>query len=285
VARYWPEFAAGGKDKVTVRQAMTHRAGVPGYDPPITPDTVLDWDASCANIAAQSHWFGGDDKISYHPSTYGFLLGEIMRRTDGRKPAQFVREEIAERGGIDLQIGVSSRKELDRIAHFKYPPMPPPDAQPPFNAEGMRINMSSGGTAAPSWARMSADISAGNGYTNARAMAQLTSIFACGGELEGERYLSKSVVDEALSLQATGEDWLFGPVNMCLGFNLDSNSFPAPTPTTVHWGGAGGSQLCMDPRTGVGYGFAMNQIRMGHGPEDTRFMRLWQALSETMGAL
>jgi CubicO group peptidase (beta-lactamase class C family) len=286
VATYWPEFGVGGKDRVTVREAMTHRDGVPGFEPPISFETHHDWEATTANIAAQTHWFGGDNKISYHPVTYGFVLGEIMRRVDGRRPAQFVREEIAERAGIDIQIGLQSKSELARVAEIKWPPLPLASDPPPFNPEGIRIYASSGWGDRRTWERMSADISAGNGYANGHAMAKLCSIFAQDGELDGVRYLSKEIVDEALSPQASGEDWLFGPVNLCLGFSLDSPAFPAPTPSSVHWGGMGGAQLVWDRETGLAYGFAMNQFEVGTpaGP-GPRFARLWKALTAVMNGL
>ncbi len=286
VATYWPEFGVGGKDRVTVRESMTHRDGVPGFEPPISFETQHDWEATTANIAAQTHWFGGDNKISYHPITYGFVLGEIMRRVDGRRPAQFIREEIAEKAGIDVQIGLQSKSELARVAQLSWPPFPPPDDPHVLNPEGMRINASAGWGNGNTWERMSADISAGNGYTNGRAMAQLCSIFAQEGELDGVRYLSKAIVNEALSLQASGEDWLYGPVNLCLGFALDSQTFPAPTPSSVHWGGMGGSQLLWDRKTGFAYGFAMNQMALGTPVSPSpRFERLWDALAEVMNGL
>jgi len=99
VATYWPEFAAGGKDHVTVREAMSYRGGVPGFEPPIPFEALRDWRAMTANLAAQTHWFGGEARLCYHPVTHGFLLGEIIRRVDGRMPSQFFRETFAEPAG------------------------------------------------------------------------------------------------------------------------------------------------------------------------------------------
>ena len=197
VATYWPAFAAGGKERVTVREAMTHRAGVPGFNPPAPFDLLHDWDAITAQIAADTHWFGGEARVCYHPVTYGFILGEIIRRVDGRLPSRFFREEIAERAGIDFKMSLRAEDECERLAGTGYlvQPGPPPAGGDPLVG---RIMMSQGPGDWTSWARRRADIPSSNGYGNGRAIARLCAIGASGGELDGVRYLSKAMVDEAV---------------------------------------------------------------------------------------
>ena len=285
VATYWPEFAAGGKSRVTVREAMSHRAGVPGFDPPVAYEAQHDWAGITRHIAAEQHWFGGDSVLCYHVLTYGLILGEIVRRVDGRGPAAFFREEVAERAGIDLQIGLRSQAERSRVARRCYIPPPPPLHFDAPLAE--RIWASVGVADDPeSWEHQRAEQPSNNGHTNGRAVARLCAIFADGGELDGVRFLSKALVDEASREQAFAEDPFFGPLRMGLGFGLDSEGFPAPTPTTFHWGGMGGSLACADQKTGVGFGYAMNNFIITADPvNEPRTRRLWDTLGEVMSGL
>src|SRR5262249_36632006 len=89
IAHLWPAFAAGGRAGVTVRDPLTHRSGVPGLDPPASFEDHFDWETITARIAAEPHWFGGERRLCYAPVHSGFILGEVMRRTDGRTPARF----------------------------------------------------------------------------------------------------------------------------------------------------------------------------------------------------
>jgi CubicO group peptidase (beta-lactamase class C family) len=285
VADYWPEFAAGGKDRVTVREAITYRAGVPSFDPPIPGELLRDWPALTARLAAETHWFGGDSRICYHPVTIGIILGEIMRRVDGRLPAQFFREEIAEKAGIDFQMHLRDPADLERVSPHRT--AAPPRPFPPSKMMAQRLL----GGILPSnptrWERLSYDLPAGSGCSNGRAIARLCSIGAMGGELDGVRYLSKEIIDEASSLQAEGEDPLFGPIRWGLGFALDGKGYPGPTPTCFHWGGAGGSFALMDQPTGVSCGYAMNNLIFGedHPRNEARNNRLWNTLGEVMRSL
>jgi len=283
VASYWPEFAAGGKADVTVRDALTHQAGVPWFDPPIPGATYGDWAAATARLAAQPHCFGGERRVCYHAATLGFVLGEIMRRVDGRLPSQFFREELAEKAGIDLQIRLLSPDELERLSPLGFLSQPP---APPDDPMLRRIVGSVVPGEFSEWQRRSIESPGGGCCGNGRAIARLCSIGAQGGELDGVRYLSKALVDEASSLQAEGIDPLFGPIRWGLGFALDGEGYPGPTPTCFHWGGAGGSFGLMDQATGVSCGYAMNNMIMGPEPRnETRNNRLWAALERVMTGL
>jgi CubicO group peptidase (beta-lactamase class C family) len=280
VATYWPEFAAGGKDRVTVRQAMTHRAGVPGFEPPVTFEEAHDWAAMAANIAAQDHWFAGEDRVLYHAFTYGNVLGEIMRRVDGRRPSQFFREEVAEKAGIDLQMGLRARDDIARCAEFGY--LEPPGSLLMADELYRRANESIGSGDWTTWERLSAELPASNGYGNGGSIARLCAILASGGELDGVRYLSKALIDEASTEQAFSKDEYLGEISFGLGFGLDSEAFPAPTPTAFHWGGYGGSLGVMDQATGLSFGYAMNNLVVGDGEDfgGPRLKRFFDAIRQ-----
>jgi CubicO group peptidase (beta-lactamase class C family) len=101
VARYWPEFAEGGKAAVTVREALSHQAGVPGLVPAIPMEMTWDFEAFTTRLAAEPHWFEGQRRVAYHAFTYNTLIGGLIRRADGRPPRQFFIEEIAVPADLD----------------------------------------------------------------------------------------------------------------------------------------------------------------------------------------
>ncbi len=130
IATYWPAFAAGGKEAVTVRDLFTHQAGAPGFTPPVSTSIFLDWEASAARIAAEPHWFGGERRVIYHGGTYGLIAGELIRRVDGRMPAQFFRDEVSGPAGLDFHYGLAEVPNPSRVAEllrFAAPPGPPPE--------------------------------------------------------------------------------------------------------------------------------------------------------------
>ena len=284
VAHYWPEFGQNGKQSVTVRDALTHQAGVPGFDPPVSFEALHDWDAITAHIAAENHWFDGRKVACYHPVTYGFLVGELIRRVDGRRPGTFFREEVAQKVGADFQIGLSSTSDLARVAGLQFPL--PPTELPPTDPLAERILGSVGSGDWSSWERLSADIPASNGCGNGRSIARICAILALRGEHDGVRYLSQRMVDEAATVQAYTEDRVLGWIKYGLGFGLHSSEFPAPTPTAFHWGGYGGSFGMMDPPTGISCGYAPNNLHLDGSPfADPRLRRLWDVLGELLSTL
>ncbi len=284
LARYWPAFAQGGKDKVTLRDFITHQGGVPGFVPNATFDELLDWKRATAHLAAQPHRFGGKKVLCYHPITYGYVLGEVIRRVDGRMPARFFRDEIARKANADFHMGLSSWLDLFRVAEPT--PLPPP----PFEVNSIATEiidstpLFSGN--ARTWKFASASIPSVLGFGNGRSIARLCAIFAMQGRLGWRRYLSKRMVAEAAREQIYGEDLYIGMIRWGLGFGLDSKDFPAPSPTSFHWGGAGGSWGVMDPKSQVSLGYAPNNFLSGAGAAmDPRLARFNAALTKLMPKL
>lgn len=260
MALYWPEFEQGGKGAITVRDALTHQAGVPGFDPVLTFEDLKDWGKVTANIAAQTHRFGGERKVCYHLSTYGFILGELIRRVDGRWPARFFREEIADRTGADFQIALGSKADMPRLADLRWPA----ELAPPPADDDLRTYVLDSLVFGPdnSFETNSAELPSGSGKGNARSIARVCAILAMGGELDGERYMSRAMADEAGREQVFAEDPFFGWIKFGLGFGLHNPMFPAPSPTAFHWGGYGGSWALVDQKGGVSLGYAPNNLRL-----------------------
>ncbi|CAN1572234.1 AmpC Beta-lactamase class C and other penicillin binding proteins [Caulobacteraceae bacterium] len=283
VARYWPEFGQGNKDRVTVRQALTHQAGVPGFRPPATFEDLHDWKAITARIAAMPHWFGGETTLCYHPVTYGFLLGEILRRVDGRDIATFAREEVTSRIGADFQLGPINPADISRVAEPKFL-LPAPDHQYPGGLTGSIMDsVGLGDWTSPG--RLSALIPASNCYANGRSIARICSVFAGEGAVDGIRLLSPHWARETGREQVSGEDLALGPIRYGMGMGIDNRDFPAPGPNAFHWGGYGGSWGLMDPDSQVAFGYAPNTLDFGGGTISPRLAGFHQALMDILPGL
>jgi CubicO group peptidase (beta-lactamase class C family) len=294
VCRYWKAFGQGGKDKVTVRDFITHQGGVPGFVPPVTAADLTDWHRMTAHIAAQPHRFGGKKELCYHAVTYGFVLGELIRRVDGRMPSQYFREEFAEWLGADFHMGLSSWWQLLRVAEttqlVEDNAQVPDDSRIPVpkQAEMAKEVWSSVDFFSPeaqkfmrTWRFASATVPAMLGFGNGRSIARLCSVMAMNGRPGWRRYLSKAIISEAASQQIYGEDLYIGRISWGLGFGLDSVDYPAPSPTAFHWGGIGGSWGLMDPAAKISFGYAPNHFLIAQGAKsDPRVARFNEALRE-----
>jgi len=273
VARYWPEFAQGGKAAVTVREALSHRAGVPGLDAGISMADFIQWDIITARLAAEPHWFAGKPRLTYHAMMYVPLIGEIVRRIDGRMPGVFFAEEIAGPIGADVHLGLADRADEARLSRPKVPaPGPAPDPTTLFG----RIRRSVAPPAPEdrgSWAILSGPSSA---LANGRGLARMMAVFANRGTLDNHRVLSEEIVAEAGRSQAFEKCPLMGWLNMGLVFGLHSDPYPLPMPTAMAWGGQGGSWAVADPSTGLSLGYAPNNF---DAPvlDDRRLMNLGRA--------
>ncbi len=284
VARYWPEFAAAGKEKVKVSHLMAHSAGLSGWKEKITLEDVYDWDKMTTLLAAQAPYWEPGTQSGYHALTQGFLVGEVVRRITGRSLGTFFREEVAEPLGADFHIGLPASED-DRVADLI--PPPPGSAIGDGDQSELVANMSRNPgvnvleTRTRAW--RGAEIPAGGGTGNARSIAQIHAILANGGEAQGKRFMSEAGCRKALELQIEGTDLILGgPAKFGMGFGLPSAAVPLPNPNTIFWGGYGGSLVIidMDARTTIAY--AMN--KMGATTTgDTRAlgmaMAIWQGLA------
>ena len=196
-----------------------------------------------------------------------------------------MREELAHQAGADFHFGLTSRSDVARVAELRFPSVPPLLD----DTVAGRANASVGLGRWDSWERLSADIPAGVGLANGRSIARLCAIFAMGGTLDGVRYLSREMVAQATTEQLYVEDETFGWLRLGLGFGLHSETFAAPTPSSFHWGGYGGSWGLMDPKAGLSLGFAPNDLTVA-APDsiltlDPRLDRFTQVLAELIPTL
>lgn len=288
VARYWPEFAQAGKAAIPVHFLLSHRAGLPAIDAPLPTEALYDWDTMTRALAAQEPWWEPGTQHGYHAFTFGWLVGEVVRRITGKGLGKFWREEVAEPLGIDCHIGLAAEHDA-RVAEFI--PNQPPPGEADFEQEllkhaGPMVQKAMNNppkTVADmntlAWRR--AEIPAGNAHTNARALARVYGALACGGEAGGIRVLSLESIERARTEQASGPDAvLFGmPTRFGLGFSLptEGTGFGSASAAAFGCPGAGGSIGFADPGARVGFGYVMNQMQAGM-PPDPRALRLIDAL-------
>jgi CubicO group peptidase (beta-lactamase class C family) len=262
-AHYWPEFAANGKKEVRVKHFLSHSAGLSGFDVPATTEDLYDWEKMTARLAAQAPWWEPGTKSGYHALTQGYLIGEIVRRVTGQTIGRFFREEIAEPLGADFHIGLD-KKHFDRVADL-VPPADPrilssvdPDSIAARSFRGAPQTVAATRTAA--WRQ--AEIPAGNGHGNARSIARVQSLVACGGAVNGKRILSEAGVGRVFEEQTFGVDLVLGfPIRFGLGYGLKSERMPlGPNPRTCFWAGYGGSLVIIDADARMCLAYAMNRM-------------------------
>jgi CubicO group peptidase (beta-lactamase class C family) len=275
VGRYWPEFAVAGKEKVLVRHLLGHTAGLPDWDGPV--GELYDWPAATARLAALApQWEPGTD-AGYHSLTQGFLVGEVVRLVTGRSVGDFFAQEVAGPLGADFRIGLPAEHD-HRVALMVPPPSrdedyaasAPGGGAPP--AAGTAVRVRDGNSVA--WRR--AQIPAASGFGNARSVALVQSVMACGGAVRGLRLLSREGCDRARQEQFNGVDRRLGmPVRWGLGYGLFGSG--------LGWGGWGGSIVMVEPGERMAVAYVTNQMR--EPADDSRGLEVIMAAYDGLKAL
>lgn len=262
VAKYWPEFAASGKADVKVSHLMSHSAGLSGWKEKLAVADLYDWEKCTTLLAAQAPYWAPGSAPGYHALTQGYLVGEVIRRIDGRSVGRFFHEEIAGPLGADFHIGLPASEDA-RVAEL----LPPPTGQgvEARKETDLQANMSGNPGIDVSETRKrawrGAEIPAAGGTGNARAVALVHTILANGGVAKGKRFMSEAGCRKALELQVEGTDLILGmPVRYGLGFGLAGGMVPLPSPNTIFWGGYGGSLAIIDMDARTTFAYAMNKM-------------------------
>lgn len=285
VARYWPEFAAGGKDAVKVSHLMSHSAGLSGWKEPMVKEDLYDWDKATSMLAAQAPFWEPGTAPGYHGLTQGYLVGEVVRRITGKSLGTVFREEIAQPLGADFHIGLPASEDA-RVAEL----IAPPPAEAGLGAgprSELQANMSDNPPLEVSETRTrawrGAEIPAAGGTGNARSVAEVQSVLANGGVAKGKRILSEAGCRKALELQIEGPDLILGiPARFGMGFGLAGGAVPLPNPNTIYWGGYGGSLVIVDMDARTVFAYAMNKMA-GTTTGDMRAFSLAMAMWEALG--
>ncbi|MFC3572055.1 serine hydrolase domain-containing protein [Streptomyces yaanensis] len=288
VATYWPEFAAAGKESVLVRHLLSHRAGLAGLREPHSADQLYDWELTVARLAATEPWWQPGTRSGYHALTYGFLVGEVVRRVSGLLPGAFLEREVTGPLGIDFTIGLPE-KEAGRAAELVQPPIADSTEQAAVFAQlapaalAALANPLVGAAEANSPEWRAAELPALNGHGTARAVAALYGILARRGSWDGRQVLSPEAAERVREGQGSCRDLVLGAglgrdTEIGLGLWLSgSEGSYGPNPRAFGHDGFGGSCGLADPEAGVSLGYVMN--RMGpHIADDPRKMALIDAL-------
>jgi CubicO group peptidase (beta-lactamase class C family) len=266
VATYWPEFAAQGKEGVTLAQVLGHTAGVPGWDPPITPEVLYDWDRAATALAAQALWWEPGTASGYHALSQGFIEGEVVRRVTGRTIGTFFRDEIAEPLGADFHIGLPESEE-HRVGRMI--PLDAGMAQAAVDPSsvGARALLSCPLTGAEpnTSAWRAAEIPSAGGTGNARSVARVHSALANGGTVDGVKILSAEGIEPIFAEQFHDVDEVLGvKLRLGTGFGLMNDVVPlSPNPRSCFWGGWGGSVAVFDLDAQLSVAYVMNRMASG----------------------
>nr|WP_256355656.1 serine hydrolase domain-containing protein [Pseudomonas sp. PDM29] len=269
VARYWPEFAAAGKESVTLRQLLCHQAGLPALRELLAPEALYDWQTMVDALAAETPWWTPGEGHGYAAITYGWLIGELLRRADGRGPGESIVARVAKPLGLDFHVGLAD-EEFHRVAHIARGKGNVGDAaaqrllqvtmrEPAAMTTRAFTNPPSimTSTNKPEWRRMQQP--AANGHGNARSLAGFYAGLLDGSLLESE------MLDELTREHSLGEDkTLLTRTRFGLGCMLDQPEVANATfglgPRAFGHPGAGGSIGFADPEHDVAFGFVTNTL-------------------------
>jgi len=273
VATYWPEFAAGGKGDIEVRHVMGHTSGVSGWDQPVTMDDVLDDDKATAMLAQQEPWWEPGSASGYHALNQGHMVGEVIRRIDGRGLARFFAEEIADPMGADFTIGAPTENHA-RISDVTPPPPPPPPEE--IDPDSPMIKTFTGPVVdaavahTPAW--RAATIGAANGHGNARSVAKIQAAMSNGGSAHGVELLSADTIEQVFDTQSDGVDLVLGlPMRFGLAYALPNPADPMGYNSghVCYWCGWGGSVVVNDLDNRITMAYVMNRMQAGLVGNDT----------------
>ena len=285
VATYWPEFAAKGKGAITVNQVMSHQAGLDGVNVPMADDDLFDWQRVVNALAAMAPLWPPGSRCVYHPLTYGFLAGELIRRIDGRSAGRFIAHEIAKPLQLDLHVGLASAddaraaqmsagaKAYDWVRQGEQSAYPHAFRNPSLDASAPNQR---------AW--RAAEIPGANAHSDARSLARLYGALARGGELGGVRLLSAQGLANAVAVRFDGLDACFlAPTVFGAGFRRDAVGF-GPHVDAGNFGhtGWGGSVAFADPARGLGFAFVTNHLLGFDDGVDPRRQRVLDAVYQAL---
>jgi CubicO group peptidase (beta-lactamase class C family) len=285
----WSEFGNNGKELVTFRDLLGHRSGLPAIRARMAPGAMMQWSSMTEALSRETPWWSPGTTHGYHVNTFGFLVGEVIRRATGLTVGQLVKRDIAQPLGTDIYLGAPDHLH-HRMADFEWPGEPMPEAQPSgltdeqlmqFNTYNNPSGLSGAGVVnSPEWRK--AEMPSTNMHASARGVAALYTALAHGGTYDNVTVLPFDVLAEAVTEVSTGDDIVLGRSSrFAHGFQipLPERGF-GPNPEAFGHYGAGGSVGFCDPVAKVGFGYVMNQ--MGPRWQNPRNKALMNALYQSL---
>ncbi len=276
IAEVWPEFGAGGKASCTVRHVLTHQGGFPVFPLDFPPERIPDWDAlTAATAALPALWPPGTD-VGYHPLTFGFALGEVIRRVDGRMPREFLAQEIFGPLGMEASLGLDATQDASTVA------LPRAMSEVTFDdPEGSEQRTSRIAALFASPYVLRAQVPAANGIGTAEALARFYAMLEQGGALDGVRLLREDTVADMTRVHAsTEQDWTSHlPSSYGLGVLVGGVFAPYDRAGVFGHGGQQSTISYADPSLGLAVAYVTNGL---HDPlvVQLRTEEMAQAIAE-----
>ncbi len=287
IAHYWPEFGCNGKEQITAAQVLSHQAGLAAVDAELTLAEVLAWDPVVNAIAAQAPNWEPGSKHGYHARSFGWILGELIRRVTGQSPGRYLAEHICRPLDLSYWVGLPSA-ELPRCATL-VPPEGGSDAVAALlGADSLTVRVMSGPSGLfgynEMWNRpevLAAEMPSSNGVGDARSLARFYHILA--GGVDGLSLLGPEQLTLACKPQVRGPDAvIFHETCFGLGYSLQPMLAPGAGPNCFGHPGAGGSVAFADPDAGIGFAYVMNAMQFNM-EGDPRGLGLIRAVYECLG--
>jgi CubicO group peptidase (beta-lactamase class C family) len=300
VCKYWSEFAQNGKEKITVRQLLSHQAGLFAFDTIIDKKVVFDLDRLAVILAQQKPAWDPGTRQAYHAQSLGFYEGELLRRVDPkhRSLGQFFQDEIASPLGLDFYICLPEEISNSRLAVIQKAS----SIEMMLNIRSFPLMIASMNPHSPTYRAVfknpgpwllldkervysrNLENPSGGGIGNARAIAQAYSVFATGGRELGvkQETLQKLMAPAVPSLNGFYDEVVKKEMALSLGFLKPCATYPYGHPTAFGTPGAGGSFGFADPKNQIGYAYVMNQMGTKMGG-DSRDLALREAFFRSIG--
>jgi len=273
IADIWPEFAENGKEAITLEQILSHQEGLCGIKDEMPPEEWLDWDAICTRLATMKPLWAPGSASGYHPQTFGFIVGEVLRRATGKSVGRHLRNDAS---GIFCGM---QNSEIDNTAFMPKPPRAPnlgnmTDLKriaflKPWSAPA-RVSRED-------WA--AAELPASNMHTNALALATYLHPFANEGmQVNGDSYCNADAISQALTARISGDDLVL-PFHLtwAAGLMINTQGHFGPSKTAFGHAGFGGSCIVIDPARRLSIAYVMNKMSE-HLVGDPRALNLIEAV-------
>ncbi|KKN26231.1 hypothetical protein LCGC14_0876760 [marine sediment metagenome] len=280
VSKYWPEFGQNGKEKILIKHVLGHTAGIPSWDELFPREEFLNWEKMIKLLVKQKPWWEPGTMGGYHAFTFGFILGEVVKRVTGKTLSTFFKENVAQTLDADFTIGIPIEYQK-RVADLIPPDIPFNDLLEKgsiiYKILGIPSGWTLGGDGTKEFVKFcntrafrKFDLPATNGFGNARSVARIASAIACGGNIDDVHLLSQKTLNEALKEQFNGKGYLFVEgIRYGTGFGLPSDILPIKNPNTLFWTGWGGCSCIMDMDAKLCISYMMNRMRL-ESPEVSR---------------
>ncbi len=258
VASYWPEFGAAGKETVTVRHVLLHQGGFPVFPRGFDWNQIDHWDLVCESTAAlPAQWLPGT-AIGYHPLTFGFCLGELIRRTDGRMPREFMRDEIFLPLGMDASLGVDPATSIQAVV------LPEAMSESTWqDLDGGEQRTSALVSRFRLDSTLRSQLPAANAIGTAEALARFYAMLLGQGSFGGRRIISPETVGEATRVHAeTPVDRTSGmPSSFGLGFLVGGPFEPYCRPGVFGHDGQQCTVAFADPSSELAVAYVTNGLQ------------------------